>query len=826
MKKQMLLRRKRVESALENIFSYPLTIVEAPMGFGKTTAVREYLTKKGTPTLWLTFPSSENAVSYFWDSISRGAEKLNPDAGIQLEHLGFPSDTFSTSKLFSILDDLNIEEKTTLVMDDYHLVKGTQIGSLLIQIAKNKPRNLSVVIITRDLTYLEFIELFSKGLCQIISQNTIRFTDEEIRDYCAVAGCMPSEGDLKKICEYAEGWISMVYLILVGLQNGIPVGMNVLIDDLVDHALYSIYDEPIRRFLLQLSVLDSFSAQQALFVTGEAGTRELLKMLRRENAFLSFEDATGIYKIPTILLDFLRRRQTDSFELPEICRKAGEWYLLQKDFIKAYEFLHCASETERILSLLNDEGTIANSHVKFKGYGEMFASAPREVLYRYPYAYLQYISTLFLSGDALRIKTGIKLLYELRSYYKKSESTYAGDKNLVLGETSAVHVLASFNNAEKMVTCCQKAIGLLGGNSSCLFTRKIEFTYGSPSFLFCYYSEPGKLKDTAEIISAGFPNFSLLSDGCGAGCEYIALSEYALETGAWEAAELNALKAFYTAKEKEQTGIWICAIFVLLRLYLLQSRIAEGRELLKKLRTDLEAQNTPVYNATLELVEGYIFSCFGLVDRIPRQLGCNKALPADSPHQSLAYRKIVYAKTVLLAKNYIELEMLSASFDSPGSPYTHLLGLLHNQILNSIAKYHLYGLAEGCASLKKALEIGRSDHIILTFAEYAGSIHSMMQSIIEKERDQADDYIKEVFKSCEQYIKNLKKNMRNGYSLSGRELEILVLASEGLTRGEIANRLCVSSGTVQTHLHNIYRKLGVSGKAAAIKKALNLKIFD
>ncbi|MPM03543.1 HTH-type transcriptional regulator MalT [bioreactor metagenome] len=795
------------------------------MGYGKTTAVREYLTKKGTPSLWISFPSSENAVSYFWDNISRSAEKFNSDAGIQLKNLGFPSDALQTSQFFSILDNLSLKEKMTLVLDDFHFVKGTQIGSLLVQIAKRKPRNLFIVIITRDLTYLEFIELFSKGLCQIISQNTIRFTDDEIRDYCAITGCMPSGKDLKKICEYADGWILMVYLILIGLQDGIPVGMNVMIDELVDNALFSVYEEPIRRFLLKLSVLDSFTAQQAVFITGEAGTRELLKMLRRENAFLSYADATGIYKIHNVLLDFLRRRQADSLQLPEICRKTGEWYLLQKDFIRAYEFLYRASETERILSLLNEEGTIANRHVTFKGYIEMFKSASKEeMLFRYPYAYLQYISTLLLSGDSSRIKNGLKLLYDLRLYYKKADSIYSGDKNLVLGEISAVHILASFNSAEKMVVCCQKAIGLLAGNRSRLFTRESEFTFSSPYFLFCYFNEPGKLKDTAEIISAGFPNFSLLSDGCGAGCEYMALSEYLLETGAWEAAELNALKALYLAETKEQTGIRFCAVFVLMRLYILQSRIEEGRELLKKLRTDLGMVNTPVYNVTVELMEGYIYSCLGLADRIPRRLRPNELLPADTPHQSLAFRNIVYGKTVLLSKNYIELEMLTEAFASHDSVYIYSLGLLHIQILNSIAKYHLYGLEEGCASLKKALEMGRSDHIILAFAEYAGNILNMMQSIIEKGQD--DTYCNEILNHCEQYTKNIKKNIRNGYSLSGRELEILTLASEGLTRGEIADRLCVSAGTVQTHLHNIYRKLGVGGKAAAIKKALKSKNFD
>ena len=38
---------KGITEAVGKIFQYPLTIVEAPMGYGKTTAVREFLSKRG-----------------------------------------------------------------------------------------------------------------------------------------------------------------------------------------------------------------------------------------------------------------------------------------------------------------------------------------------------------------------------------------------------------------------------------------------------------------------------------------------------------------------------------------------------------------------------------------------------------------------------------------------------------------------------------------------------------------------------------------------------------------------------------------------------------
>jgi DNA-binding CsgD family transcriptional regulator len=62
--------------------------------------------------------------------------------------------------------------------------------------------------------------------------------------------------------------------------------------------------------------------------------------------------------------------------------------------------------------------------------------------------------------------------------------------------------------------------------------------------------------------------------------------------------------------------------------------------------------------------------------------------------------------------------------------------------------------------------------------------------------------------------------------LTRRETEVLLLASEGLTASQIAARLIVSVSTVRTHFENIYPKLGVSDRAAAVAAALRLGLID
>ena len=52
--------------------------------------------------------------------------------------------------------------------------------------------------------------------------------------------------------------------------------------------------------------------------------------------------------------------------------------------------------------------------------------------------------------------------------------------------------------------------------------------------------------------------------------------------------------------------------------------------------------------------------------------------------------------------------------------------------------------------------------------------------------------------------------------LTTRETEILGLVAAGLTNATIAERLWISPGTVKKHLDNIYGKLGVANRTAAV----------
>lgn len=62
--------------------------------------------------------------------------------------------------------------------------------------------------------------------------------------------------------------------------------------------------------------------------------------------------------------------------------------------------------------------------------------------------------------------------------------------------------------------------------------------------------------------------------------------------------------------------------------------------------------------------------------------------------------------------------------------------------------------------------------------------------------------------------------------ISPREHEVLELLAHGHTNREIARALYVSPNTVKSHLSNLYRKLEVSRRTQAVRKARTLRLIS
>lgn len=72
----------------------------------------------------------------------------------------------------------------------------------------------------------------------------------------------------------------------------------------------------------------------------------------------------------------------------------------------------------------------------------------------------------------------------------------------------------------------------------------------------------------------------------------------------------------------------------------------------------------------------------------------------------------------------------------------------------------------------------------------------------------------------------LMENVGQRVCLTGREAQVLRLIARGCTYAQIADQLSMSVNTVGTHIKNAYRKLDVHCAAAAVMRAIELRLLE
>ena len=105
-----LLKRQNLMVELEKIFEFPLSLVVAGMGYGKTLAVRNFLNVKNVEYIWLSIDKSEISPYTLWDTFVVQLGKKQFQIGNKLRNIGFPFDYFHINKVINGQGHLYIQE--------------------------------------------------------------------------------------------------------------------------------------------------------------------------------------------------------------------------------------------------------------------------------------------------------------------------------------------------------------------------------------------------------------------------------------------------------------------------------------------------------------------------------------------------------------------------------------------------------------------------------------------------------------------------------------------------------------------------------------------
>jgi LuxR family maltose regulon positive regulatory protein len=258
--KKILYFPERIFEAINGILDYPLTIVEAPMGYGKTTAVKENLSKVDANILWQKI--HDGSTYNFWIGFCRLLSEIDKELASNLLELGFPNDQVSFQEALKLIVDIELPENTVLVIDDYHLINDGNVSDFIEFMVINEVDHLHIVLTTRFIELQSKEELFLKGYLYHITKETFELMQNEIIKYYKLCGIHIEVTEAEKLYSITEGWISALYLLMLNYQATGNLITTHNIYKLIENAIYNHFPEDIKAFLLSISIFESFSEAQ------------------------------------------------------------------------------------------------------------------------------------------------------------------------------------------------------------------------------------------------------------------------------------------------------------------------------------------------------------------------------------------------------------------------------------------------------------------------------------------------------------------------------------------------------------------------------------
>lgn len=373
--KPNLIPRPRLNILLSQIILYPLTLLKAEAGYGKTSATAAFLAQSDLHHIWYNLGDSDVDPLTFLLHIIHTLRAHHPTVGTHA--LALLAEAGGATRLWApavdalandLLDALDVE--TVLVLDDYSQVNQVEINAITERLVEHMPPRLHLVITTREMPSLPARARWrATGELLEIGRNALAFTPDEIRALFAQRQEVPlTDALVQTLIAETEGWPIAVQLLsedatrtrmprLDDLIRRLPGPLEHLFDYLAQE-VYAQQSPQIQTFLAETAVLRRLSPEVCDFLFNQTNSADILRFLEQQSLFVIGE---GAYRYHSLFYDFLRRRTAVSADRRHtLHRQAAQYYQKQGEPEEAVYHLLNGGEYETAAALL---ATIARTMV-------------------------------------------------------------------------------------------------------------------------------------------------------------------------------------------------------------------------------------------------------------------------------------------------------------------------------------------------------------------------------------------------------------------------------------------------------------------------------
>jgi LuxR family maltose regulon positive regulatory protein len=319
----------------------PVTLVVGPAGSGKTQLVASWTASESTDaaTVWVTLEDDDGPDWAFWAYVVGALRR----AGALTSRSPMPSPGATVDRSFLIRLAAELSEahgRVVLILDGVSSLTGGQWAADLEFVVRHSSPLLRLVLVGRWDPPLPLHRYRLAGQLNEVRSADLAFTVDEAAQLLRLHGVELGAAGLSALLEHTEGWAAGLRLFAMALQNRRDTdrlidtinGNEATIAEYFLDEVLRVQPPHVRWFLLETSILDTFTPELAEAVTGRNDARRLLMDLERRNAFVQpVAEYSAAYRFHRLFAELLQAQL--SYEAPdrgpELHRRAAAWFAAQ-----------------------------------------------------------------------------------------------------------------------------------------------------------------------------------------------------------------------------------------------------------------------------------------------------------------------------------------------------------------------------------------------------------------------------------------------------------------------------------------------------------------
>lgn len=884
-----IIQRPRLIDRLNEGLDRKLTLISASAGFGKTTLVSEWVTGCGRPVAWLSLDEGDSDYVRFLSHLVAALQTIGENlGGGVVSALQSPQPPSIESLLTILLNEISaLPYKFILVLDDYHVIDATWIDDALNFLLEHLPPQMHLVIGTRENPQLSLSRLRARGHLIELRDTDLRFTPGEAAAFLdQVMDLSLSADEITVLESRTEGWIAGLQLAALSMQGRKDISAFIrkfagdnryIMDYLVEEVLQR-QPDPIRNFLLQTSILDRLHGPLCDAVTGQEDGSSRLQSLERGNFFVvPLDDRRQWYRyhhlFAEVLSAHLRSDQPD--RVAELHRRASIWFerhgladeairhsLAANDFGRAADLVELSipalrrsrQETAMLkwLKALPDELVRCRPVLSVWYAGALLAGGELDAAPGRLRDAEQWLETTADPGERQQVHPSGMIVVDEEEFRRLPSviAVYRAGLALVLGDVPAVMQYA--RRALELVPENDHlprgaATALLGlalwrngdleearrmfadGIASVQLAGAISDAINGSIALAEIRIAQGRLHEAMHIYERGL---QLAADHGepdlrGTADIYVGMSELCREHDDLEAATRSLLRS---KEQGEHTGFpsyryrWRVAMA---RIREAEGDLNDAFDLLCEAESlyandfFLDVRPAAALKARLRAKQGRLGEALDWAREQGLSAMDDLCYPREFEHIVLArvilaqYKSDRAERTILEAIGLLE-RLLQAAEE--GGRTGSALEIL---VVQAIARHTQGDVPAALLLLRRALTLAEPEGYVRIFADEGRPMEVLLEAAAEA--GIAPNYVQRLLTAFGLAKPVIRKPLDE--PLSERERDVLRLLGTDLSGPDIARELRVSLNTLRTHTKNIYVKLEVNNRRAAVRRAEELDLL-